>query len=43
MASELRARQQFQAAQSYDAELVLKVDDKGGTVVDKVIFSQRQR
>ncbi|MEY3253036.1 MAG: hypothetical protein RL227_2009 [Pseudomonadota bacterium] len=43
MAGELRARQQFQAAQSYDAELVLKLDDKGGTVLDKVIFSQRQR
>lgn len=43
MASELRARQQFQVAQSYDAELLLKLDDKGGTVVDKIIFSQRQR
>ena len=43
MARELSIRQQFKSAQTYDAELVLKFDDKGQTIVEKVVFVQRQR
>lgn len=43
MAKELATRAQFKAAQSYDAEIILKVDDKGETLVDKVVFLQRKK
>lgn len=43
IARELAARQQFKAAQSYDAEILLKLDDKGQTLVEKVVFVQRPR
>lgn len=43
IARELAARQKFKTAQFYDAELQLKVGDNGRTVVDKVVFVQRQR
>ena len=43
VARELAARQQFKTAQTYDAEMLLKIDDKGQTVVDKVVFVQRPR
>jgi len=34
---------QFKAAEAYDAEIILKQDDKSGTVVDKVVFVQRKK
>lgn len=43
IAREMAARQQFKTARSYDAELQLKAGDNGQTVVDKVVFVQRQR
>lgn len=43
MAKEMAVKNQFKAAQSYDAEIVLKVDDKGDTLVDKVVFVQRKK
>jgi hypothetical protein len=32
---------QFAPARTYDADIQLKVDERGDTVVDKVVFSQR--
>ena len=32
---------QFKPAHAYDADIRLKVDDRGDTVVDKVVFTQR--
>jgi hypothetical protein len=43
IAREMAAREQFKTAGAYDAEILLKLDDKGQTVVDKVVFSQRAR
>ena len=43
MAKEAAVKAQFQKAQSYDAEILLKVDDKGETVVDQVVFAQRKK
>lgn len=42
-AREMSAERQFHAAHGYDAEIVLKLDDKGDNVVDKVVFVQRAR
>lgn len=43
MASEMAARAQFKAAGAYDAQIILKLDDKGESVVDKVVFLQRKK
>jgi hypothetical protein len=40
---EIALQQQFKAAQTYDAEIQLKFDDNGQTVMDKIVFSQRPR
>ncbi len=34
---------QFRPAHHYDADIQLKVDDKGDTVVDKVVFTQKPK
>lgn len=41
MARDMSKEAQFKAAQAYDAEIQLKIDDKGETVVDKVVFTKR--
>ncbi|MCF8208333.1 MAG: hypothetical protein K9K38_02865 [Rhodoferax sp.] len=33
---------QFKAAQGFDAQILLKQDDKGDSVVDKVVFTHRK-
>lgn len=43
MAKELSAKAQFKAAEAYDAQIILKQDDKGEAVVDKVVFVQRPK
>jgi hypothetical protein len=43
MLKEAAAAAQFKAAHAYDAEIVLKLDDKGDTVVDKVVFNPRKK
>ncbi len=43
MARETSAHSQFKAAQGYDADIILKVDDRGESVVDKVVFVQRKK
>ena len=43
MVKELSAKAQFKSAQAFDAEILLKVDDKGESVVDKVVFLQRSK
>ncbi len=43
MAREMAAKAQFKAAQAFDAEIILKVDEKGATLVDKVVFLQRKK
>jgi hypothetical protein len=42
-AKEYSQNAQYKAAQAYDAEIKLKVDDKGDTVVDKVAFVRRAK
>lgn len=34
---------QLKAAQAFDAEIILKQDDKGDSVVDRVVFVQRKK
>lgn len=41
MAKDMSAEAQFRAAKAYDAEIQLKVDDKGDTVVDRVVFTKK--
>ena len=43
MVKDLSAKAQFKSAQAFDAEILLKVDDKGESVVDKVVFLQRSK
>lgn len=43
MAKEAAAAAQFRFAHAYNAQVQLKVDDKGDTVVDKVVFTQRKK
>ncbi len=43
MAKEAAVAAQYKVAHQYDADIVLKVDDKGDTVVDKVVFNQRKK
>lgn len=38
---EVATRAQFRAARAYNAEIVLKADEQGGLIVDKVVFRQR--
>ncbi len=42
MAREMAIRDQFKTARTYNAELHLKLDSRSQTVVDKVVFVQRQ-
>lgn len=42
-AKEMSTQSQFRAAHAYDAEIILKQDDKGESVVDKVVFVQRKK
>lgn len=42
-AQEMSTKAQFRAAQAFDAEMILKQDDKGDTVVDRVVFTQRKK
>jgi hypothetical protein len=41
MAKEMSANAQFKAARSYDAQIILKADERGDSVVDRVVFIQR--
>ena len=41
MAREVSQEARFHAAKGFNAEIVLRQDDKGDTLVDKVIFVQR--
>lgn len=43
VARELSAKARFNAAHAFDAEIILRQDDKGETVVDKVAFIQRKK
>jgi hypothetical protein len=43
MVKDMSTQAQFRAAEAYDAEIILKQDDKSGTVVDKVVFVQRKK
>lgn len=42
MVKEVSVQAQFKAAHAYDADILLKLDDKGESVVDKVVFVQRK-
>ena len=42
IAKEMAANAQFKAAQAFDAEILLKTDDRGDSVVDKVVFVKRK-
>lgn len=42
-AKEMSTQSQFRVAHAYDAEIILKQDDKGESVVDKVVFVQRKK
>lgn len=43
MAKEISNEARFRSAQAYDAEIILKVNDKGDSLVDKVVFVQRKK
>jgi hypothetical protein len=43
MAREASTRAQFQSAQAYDAQILLKQDDRDDSVVDRVVFIQRKK
>lgn len=43
VAKEMATKAQFDSAKAYDAQILLKVDDKGDTVVDKVVFVHRKK
>lgn len=43
MVKDMSTQAQFRAAQDYDAEIILKPDGEGDSVVDKVIFTQRKK
>lgn len=42
-AREMSTQSQFRAAHAYDAEIILKQDDKGESVVERVVFVQRKK
>jgi hypothetical protein len=43
MARDMATKAQFRAARAYNAEIILKQDDRGETVVDKVVFAQKPK
>jgi len=43
MAKEISTESRFRAAQAYDAEIILKADEVGDSLVDKVVFIQRKK
>lgn len=43
MAKELASKAQFQKVQAYNAEIRLKVDDQGRSMVDQVVFLQKKQ
>ena len=43
IAKEMALKAQYKTAQAFDAEILLKLDDKGESVVDKVVFVQRKK
>jgi hypothetical protein len=43
MVKEAAVTAQYKNAHPYDAQIVLKNDDKGDTVVEQVVFSQRKK
>jgi hypothetical protein len=43
MIKEASIAAQYKAAHAYDAEVILKLDDKGDTVVEKIVFNQRKK
>lgn len=43
IAKELALKGQYKTAQAFDAEIQLKLDEKGESVVDKVVFVQRKK
>ena len=43
MAKELALKAQYKTAQVFDAEIQLKLDEKGESVVDKVVFVLRKK
>ena len=42
IAKDMAANAQFKAARAFDAEILLKTDDRGDSVVDKVVFVKRK-
>jgi hypothetical protein len=43
MVKEISTQSQFKTAQDFDAEIILKTDDKGDSLVDKVVFVHRKK
>lgn len=43
MIKEASAAAQYKMAHAYDAELLLRLDDKGDTLVDRVVFVQKKK
>ena len=43
VAKEYAAKALFDPAQAYDAQIILKQDEKGDSIVDKVVFLKRQK
>ena len=43
MAKDISVSSQFRAAQAYDADIILRLDDKGDTQVDRITFTQRRK
>jgi hypothetical protein len=42
MANELSGKQNFSSAKAYDANIILKHDEKGEAVVEKIVFLQKK-
>ncbi len=42
IAKDMAVNAQFKAARAFDAEILLKTDDRGDSVVDKVVFVKRK-
>ena len=42
IAKDMAMNAQFKAAQAFDVEILLKTDDRGDSVVDKVVFLKRK-
>jgi len=43
MAKEYSAKPSYKAAHGYDAQIQLKLDDRGDSVVDKIVFLERKK